>query len=76
MAEDTDGATASLAPILTAIHDSGHPMNVDFVGVGITSSQLMAIGPLANGLYADVAGEEDALVNLSTRPGRRRRSGR
>jgi hypothetical protein len=39
-------------------------MKVAFVGVGVTSSQLQGIGPAANNLLADVAGEEDALVNL------------
>ena len=32
--------------------------------MGVTSAQFQAIGPAANGLYADVAGEDDALVNL------------
>jgi hypothetical protein len=53
-----------LPPLLTAIADSGKPMKVAFVGVGVTSSQLEAIGPAANNLLADVAGEDDALVNL------------
>jgi ABC-type branched-subunit amino acid transport system substrate-binding protein len=54
----------NLPALLTAINDSGKKMKVAFVGVGVTSSQLEAIGPSANGLLADVAGEEDALVNL------------
>jgi hypothetical protein len=54
----------NLPALLTAITDSGKKMIVDFVGVGVTSSQLQAIGSAANGLLADVAGEEDALVNL------------
>ena len=54
----------NLPPLLTAISDSGKQMKVAFVGVGVTSSQLQAIGPAANNLLADVAGEDDALVNL------------
>jgi ABC-type branched-subunit amino acid transport system substrate-binding protein len=54
----------NLPALLTAISDSGKPMKVAFVGVGVTSSQLQAIGASANNLLADVAGEEDALVNL------------
>jgi Periplasmic binding protein len=53
-----------LPPLLTAITDSGKPMKVAFVGVGVTTAQFQAMGPAANGMYADVAGEEDALVNL------------
>jgi hypothetical protein len=56
----------NLPALLTAITDSGKKMTVDFVGVGVTTSQLQAIGPVANNLLADVAGEEDALVNLVT----------
>jgi hypothetical protein len=54
----------NLPALLTAITDSGKQMKVAFVGVGVTSSQLQGIGPAANNLLADVAGEEDALVNL------------
>jgi ABC-type branched-subunit amino acid transport system substrate-binding protein len=54
----------NLPALLTAIQDSGKKMRVAFVGVGVTSTQLQAIGPIANNLLADVAGEEDALVNL------------
>jgi ABC-type branched-subunit amino acid transport system substrate-binding protein len=54
----------NLPALLTAITDSGKTMKVAFVGVGVTSSQLQAIGPVANNLLADVAGEDDALVNL------------
>jgi ABC-type branched-subunit amino acid transport system substrate-binding protein len=56
--------TGNLPALLTAITDSGKQMKVDFVGVGVTSAQLQAIGAAANNLLADVAGEEDALVNL------------
>jgi hypothetical protein len=56
----------NLPALLTAIQDSGKTMKVAFVGVGVTSTQLQAIGPIANNLLADVAGEEDALVNLVT----------
>jgi len=54
----------NLPALLTAITDSGKTMKVAFVGVGVTSSQLQAIGPVANNLLAGVAGEDDALVNL------------
>jgi ABC-type branched-subunit amino acid transport system substrate-binding protein len=54
----------NLPALLTAITDSGKTMKVAFVGVGVTSTQLQAIGPVANNLLADVAGEDDALVNL------------
>jgi ABC-type branched-subunit amino acid transport system substrate-binding protein len=54
----------NLPALLTAINDSGKQMKVAFVGVGVTSAQLQAIGASANNLLADVAGEEDALVNL------------
>jgi ABC-type branched-subunit amino acid transport system substrate-binding protein len=56
--------TGNLPALLTAITDSGKKMTVDFVGVGVTSAQMQAIGPVANNLLADVAGEDDALVNL------------
>jgi hypothetical protein len=65
VADDTGGsASASLGPILTAIADSGIPMKVDFVGVGITSSELQAVGSAVNNVTAIVSGEDDALVNL------------
>jgi hypothetical protein len=54
----------NLPALLTAITDSGKQMKVAFVGVGVTTSQLQGIGAAANNLLADVAGEEDALVNL------------
>ncbi len=57
---------AGCPPFSTAIADSGQPMKVNFVGVGVTPAQFQAMGPAANGLIADVAGEEDALVNLVT----------
>jgi hypothetical protein len=61
---DALSTAGNLPPLLTAITDSGKPMKVAFVGVGVTSAQLQAIGPAANNLLADVAGEDDALVNL------------
>jgi ABC-type branched-subunit amino acid transport system substrate-binding protein len=52
-----------LPGLLTAIQDSGHPMKVTFVAANVSSSTLQAVGPNANGLMADLAGQYDAQVS-------------
>jgi hypothetical protein len=57
------GLTAGDLPgLLTAIQDSGQPMKVNFVAASVSTSVLAAIGPNADGLMADLAGHNDAMV--------------
>jgi ABC-type branched-subunit amino acid transport system substrate-binding protein len=60
-----DFLTGTLAALLTAIKDSGVPMKAGFVDAVVPASELVAIGPDADGVYADQWAQDRGIVSNS-----------